>query len=117
MTNETMKNIIERMTYALLEKHYYLTADEVIDLFEQYCHSSEDLEEILDIVANSELYNYINLEDGQSFVFSKDDAYDIQELFHDIRISECDKVWNKYVTYRGVSITLSELFDEVMSND
>lgn len=114
MTKETMQNIVDSIVLGELEIYFYITSKEVVNMFEPYCENSEDLDEVLEFIFNSKKYNYILLQNGDGYIFSKTYESSIRELFETVPINLNDQVWNVYVYKGNESMTLKELYEEVM---
>lgn len=118
MTKRTIENIIQNRVLEHLQDYFYMTTNDVAELFEPFCETSDDLEEVLEIALNSKLYNYITKKNGEGFIFSnkKKDKDHILGLFCQVRFDDNDPIWNDYVSYNGVSMTLRELYEEISDN-
>lgn len=114
MTKKTIENFVNTMVLDKLNEYFYAHYDFILELFEDICISSEDLREVSDIIINSKDYNYVQLQDGQAYIFSKTNMTDVREFFNEIKINDDDPAWNKYVYKYGGSMTLKELYEEVM---
>lgn len=112
MTKRTIENLIDTKILEELGRFYYISATEIPDLFD--VDNNEDLEEIFEIISNSKRYNYILLQNGDAYIFSISTKSSAVALFNDIPISLDDQVWGTYVYKCNESMTLKELYTEVM---
>lgn len=112
MTKRTIENLIDTEILKQLDMYYYIPSTAVPNLFDT--DNNDDLEEIFDIISNSKRYNYILLQNGDAYIFSKSHKNSVVELFNDIPINLDDQVWGTYVYKGNESMTLRELYTEVM---
>lgn len=112
MTRETMENILIDIVNYNLSINSYLTSEEVIEIFEKYCESSEDLDEITEIIFNSKRINYVLLQNGEGYLIgTKRKNWDC--FFTLVEISDRDEVWNEFFYYNNSSEKLRDIWEEV----
>lgn len=114
MKKETIQNIVDNIILKRLEEYYFISSAEVVEILEFYAENSEDLDELLELVFNSKRYNYILLQNGDGYIFSSTNIKCIRAFFEDVPINDNDQCWNCYVYKNNYSMTLLELYGEVM---
>lgn len=95
MKKITIQNLLEDLVLKELKDNYYITGDDIVNIFEKYCDNSEDLDEILDIVANSKKYNHIICTDD-SYYFGKK-RKQIKNFIKFANISDKDDCWTDFI--------------------
>ena len=114
MTKKTIKALIDNKVLDAFVTYSFLSLDAISNAFEEICSSSRDLDEILDIVVNSKCYNCVKLKSGHGYIFPISSNGRIRAFFEDVEIAEDDPVWDKYVYNAHRSMTLKELYEEIM---
>lgn len=117
MENRLLNNLVDNMVLQELKGYVSIKAKDIVKMFEKLCDSSEDLEEILDIVTNSKRYNYITLQNGCSYIFgaTKEDVEDFIYcvcVLDELEISAYDPVWNEFIYYGKESCRLRDILDK-----
>lgn len=112
MTRETVENILYSIIKRNLKSEGFMPSNDVLDLFEKYCGNSEDLDEIFEILTNSKKFNYVLLQNGESYFVGKDKT-DWQLFFINVEISDRDEVWNEFFYYNNSSERLRDIWEEV----
>lgn len=110
MTNRTIENLVDEKVLEKIKKEKWFTMQDVIEEFEPLCENSDDLDEIMDIVGNSDRYNYVNSQDGTGYIFGTTEK-DIEIFINSGKFDDDDPAWNEYVTCGNSSYKLSYFVD------
>lgn len=110
MEKTILEKIITKEILNLLNEHIYLDMEDIDFKLKKYDLKEEELELIMQIIANSKLYNHITLQNGQSYIFGKTQN-EIKCFISLINISENDNTWNEYVSCNGYSYQLNYFID------
>lgn len=111
ITKQTLENLVDNQVLNYLKEYYYASIDGIIDLFEPLCDYSEDLDEIINIIKGSKRYNYILLENCDSYIVGRD-KQSMREFLEDMEISYDDDVWGEYFYYGMDTLRLREIMED-----
>lgn len=100
--NRALEKIVPKIVLDELKRcKGYTTTAVILELLDIYDLSDCEREEVLDIICNSKLYNYVNTQSGIGYFFGKSKE-DIKYFIKNAGISENDSCWRNYVyTFKG----------------